>query len=54
MPVTTAYPEKRRLSHDQYVSIMAFILSKNGFKAAGAPLTFAGAYKSNTKTVKGK
>ncbi len=42
------------LSHDQYVAIMAFILSKNGFKAAGAPLTFEGASKSNTKIVKGK
>jgi polar amino acid transport system substrate-binding protein len=42
------------LSHDQYVSIMAFVLSKNGFKAGGAPLTFEGASKSDAKIVKGQ
>lgn len=31
------------LSHDQYVSIMAFILSKNGYHAGSTALTFAAA-----------
>jgi polar amino acid transport system substrate-binding protein len=42
------------LSHDQYASIMAFVLSKNGFKAGGAPLTFDSASKSDAKIVKGQ
>jgi mono/diheme cytochrome c family protein len=40
------------LSHTQYVDIMAFILSKNGYQAGGAPLTFAAASASKAKPVK--
>jgi mono/diheme cytochrome c family protein len=40
------------LSHTQYVDIMAFILSKNGYHAGGAPLTFAGASASKAKAIK--
>ena len=40
------------LSHTQYVAIMAFILSKNGYHAGGAPLTFAAASASNAKPIK--
>jgi len=41
------------LSHDQYVSILAFVLSKNGYKAGGAPLTFQSATSSTAKVIKG-
>jgi mono/diheme cytochrome c family protein len=34
------------LTHDQYTTIMAFILSKNGYHASGSPLTYAAAIKS--------
>jgi mono/diheme cytochrome c family protein len=40
------------LSHEQYVDIMAFILSKNGYHAGGAPLTFAAARASKAKPIK--
>jgi mono/diheme cytochrome c family protein len=40
------------LSHEQYVNIMTFILSKNGYQAGGAPLTFAAASASKAKPVK--
>jgi polar amino acid transport system substrate-binding protein len=40
------------LSHDQYTSVLAFLLSKNGFKAGGDPLTFDAALKSDVKIVK--
>jgi cytochrome c len=39
------------LSHTQYVDIMAFILSKNGYHAGSAPLTFAAASASKAKIV---
>jgi mono/diheme cytochrome c family protein len=39
------------LSHDQYVNIMAFILSKNGYTAGGTPLTYDQAEKSSAKVV---
>jgi mono/diheme cytochrome c family protein len=35
------------LTHDQYVSIMAFILSKNGYHAGSTPLTFSAASNSS-------
>ncbi len=40
------------LSHTQYVNIMAFILSKNGYHAGGAQLTFAAASASKAKPIK--
>ena len=40
------------LTHDQYVSIMAFILSKNGYRPGGAPLTFSGATNSTAPVVR--
>ncbi len=40
------------LSHDQYVNVMAFILSKNGYKAGGSPLSFSSATKSKAPIVK--
>jgi mono/diheme cytochrome c family protein len=40
------------LSHDQYTSIMAFILSKNGYKPGGSALTYQKASNSNAKIVK--
>jgi mono/diheme cytochrome c family protein len=40
------------LSHTQYVDIMAFILSKNGYHAGGAPLTWAAAEASKAQPVK--
>jgi len=40
------------LSHQQYANIMAFILSKNGYRAGGAPLTFAAASASKAKPIK--
>jgi polar amino acid transport system substrate-binding protein len=35
------------LTHDQYVSIMAFILSKNGYHPGSSALTFSGASNSS-------
>lgn len=40
------------LSHEQYVDIMAFILSRNGYHAGGAPLTFAAAEASTAQPQK--
>lgn len=40
------------LSHDQYVQIMSFILSKNGYHANGRPLTFGAASKSTASIIK--
>jgi mono/diheme cytochrome c family protein len=34
------------LSHDQYVAILAFILSKNGYKPSAAALTYSAALAS--------
>ena len=39
------------LSHDEYVSILAFILSKNGYHAGTSPLTYAQAMKSSAPIV---
>lgn len=39
------------LSHDQYVNVMAFILSKNGYHASSTKLTFDGAEHSSAKIV---
>jgi polar amino acid transport system substrate-binding protein len=52
--MTTNMPlnEPASLSHDQYVSIMAFILSRNGYKAGRKPLTFAAAEKSKAPIIK--
>jgi mono/diheme cytochrome c family protein len=44
--------EPASLSHDQYVNIMAFILSKNGYKPGGAALTYAGAEHSKAPIIK--
>jgi mono/diheme cytochrome c family protein len=40
------------LSHTEYVNVMAFILSKNGYHAGGPALTFAGASNSKASIVK--
>jgi mono/diheme cytochrome c family protein len=40
--------EPASLTHDQYVSIMAYILHFNGYKAGSKPLTFDGAANSPT------
>jgi polar amino acid transport system substrate-binding protein len=52
--MTTNMPmnDPASLSHKQYVNIMAFILSKNGYHAGGAPLTFAAASASKAKAIK--
>ena len=52
--MTTNMPmnDPASLSHEQYVDIMAFILSKNGYHAGGAPLTFAAASASKAKPIK--
>lgn len=52
--MTTNMPmnDPASLSHKQYVEIMAFILSKNGYHAGGAPLTFAAASASKAKAIK--
>jgi mono/diheme cytochrome c family protein len=46
--MTTSMPMNApaSLKHDQYVAIMAFILSKNGFHPGAAPLTFSAAIHS--------
>jgi mono/diheme cytochrome c family protein len=36
------------LSHDQYLSILTFILSKNGYKTSSTPLTFSTASQSKS------
>ncbi len=40
--------EPASLTHDQYVTIMAFILHYNGYKTGPKPLTYDGATKSTT------
>jgi len=40
--------EPASLTHDQYVSIMAFILHFNGYKTGSQPLTFNSATNSTT------
>jgi mono/diheme cytochrome c family protein len=40
------------LSHDQYVSIMSFILSKNGYKPGNTALTFHKAESSKAPIIK--
>jgi len=52
--MTTNMPlnEPASLSHDQYVSIMAFILSKNGYKPAKKPLTLRVAENSKAPIIK--
>ncbi|MFT3791107.1 MAG: c-type cytochrome [Rudaea sp.] len=39
------------LAHDQYVKLMAFILSENGYPAGDQPLTFDGALHSDVPLV---
>lgn len=40
------------LSHDQYVDVMAFILSKNGYRPGTSKLTYAVAERSTAKIVR--
>ncbi len=40
------------LSHTEYVNILSFILSKNGYHPGGAPMTFASANASMAAIVK--
>ncbi len=40
------------LPHKDYVNIMAFILSKNGYKAGGSPLSYGTASNSKAAIVK--
>lgn len=51
--MTTSMPMNApaSLHHDQYVAIMAFILSKNGYHSGAVPLTFAGALASKAPVV---
>lgn len=44
--------EPASLSHDQYVKIMAYILSKNGYKPGKTPLTYAKAENSKADIIK--
>jgi mono/diheme cytochrome c family protein len=48
--------EPASLTHDQYVSIMAFILHYNGYKTGPKPLTYAAATTSTTmvRSLKGR
>lgn len=39
------------LSHDTYVNIMAFILSKNGYKPGKKPLTYSNAMSSKAPII---
>lgn len=52
--MTTNMPlnEPASLTHDQYVNIMAFILSQNGYKPGGKALSFATAEKSKAPIIK--
>lgn len=54
--MTTNMPlnEPASLSHDQYVNIMAYILSKNGYKPGKAPLTYSKAEVSKADIIKRK
>jgi polar amino acid transport system substrate-binding protein len=40
------------LTHDQYVNVMAFILSRNGYKPGKEKLTFAEASSSKAPVIK--
>ena len=40
------------LTHDQYVKIMAFILSRNGYRSGGAAMTFGSASTSTAPVVR--
>jgi mono/diheme cytochrome c family protein len=40
------------LTHDQYTTIMAFILSKNGYHPGGSPLTYSSALNSKAPITK--
>jgi polar amino acid transport system substrate-binding protein len=40
------------LTHDQYVNVLAFILSKNGYKPSSTKLTFDGAKSSKAPIIK--
>jgi polar amino acid transport system substrate-binding protein len=52
--MTTNMPmnDPASLSHDQYVSIMSYILSKNGYKPGKGPLTFRTAENSKAPIIK--
>jgi mono/diheme cytochrome c family protein len=52
--MTTNMPmnDPASLSHDQYVSIMSYILSKNGYKPGKAALTFQTAEQSKALIIK--
>lgn len=54
--MTTNMPlnEPASLSHDQYVNIMAYILSKNGYKPGKARLTYSKAEVSKADIIKRK
>ncbi|MHB8146067.1 MAG: c-type cytochrome [Vulcanimicrobiaceae bacterium] len=40
------------LTHDQYTDIMAYILSKNGYKPGGSALNYKNALSSKAKIIK--
>lgn len=40
------------LSHDEYANIMAFILSKNGYKPGNKPLTYSTAMSSKAAIIR--
>ncbi len=44
--------EPASLSHDQYVNIMAFILSKNGYKPGKKALTYSQAEQSKANIIR--
>lgn len=52
--MTTNMPlnQPASLSHDQYVQILSYILSKNGYKAGRKALTFAAAQTSKAPIIK--
>lgn len=52
--MTTNMPlnEPASLSHDQYVSIISYILSKNGYRPGSKALTFSVAEKSKAPIIK--
>ncbi|MBV8638213.1 MAG: c-type cytochrome [Candidatus Eremiobacteraeota bacterium] len=48
--MTTQMPPTNpgKLTHDQYVKLMAYILKQNGMKPGSTPLTFAAAQNAST------
>jgi len=54
--MTTNMPlnDPASLSHDQYVHIMSYILSKNGYKPGKMPLTFRTAESSKAPIIKAR